>query len=222
MKDIRAGLILIGLVLLMLSACQPQSGDEPAVRDLESGKETAVPDDTVPIETVMRTPILEPVTPTAPKPAEETIMPIEPTEQPLPVEDEEAAYPAPSQPTGEPEAEPTLQPGVQGWVAEAKEDLANRLSISTSEIELLSFESKVWSDAGLGCPKPGMVYAQVLQEGYLIRLAAGDETYNYHGGGDGSQPPFLCEQAGPEIVITKNAPLDIKEVATKIVPPPSD
>ena len=105
-------------------------------------------------------------------------------------------------------------------VDQAKEDLAQRLNISTAEIELLSFEAKVWSDSSLGCPQPGMRYLQVLSEGYLIRLSAGDQTYNYHGGGN--RAPFLCQQPGPKTVITKQAPIDIKEVATKIVPPPSD
>ena len=147
-------------------------------------------------------------------------MPIEPTEQPPVPTDEEPADSTSGQQTSQPPAEPTFQPGVQNWVDQAKEDLAQRLKISSAEIELLSFETKVWSDSSLGCPQPGMRYLQVLQEGYLIRLSTGDQVYNYHGGGN--RAPFLCEQPGPEIVITKQAPLDIKEVATKIVPPPRD
>jgi hypothetical protein len=61
---------------------------------------------------------------------------------------------------------------------------------------LLSFELKVWSDAGLGCPQPGMAYIQVPQDGYLIILRANNQLYNYHGGGRGDNPPFLCQNLG--------------------------
>jgi hypothetical protein len=49
-----------------------------------------------------------------------------------------------------------------------------------------------------------MSYLQVLKEGYLIRLQVGGQTYNYHGGDNRS--PFLCEQAVPQKIITKQAP----------------
>jgi len=78
-------------------------------------------------------------------------------------------------------------------VAQAKEDLAARLSLSTSEIEVRSAEPVIWPDAGLGCPKPGMVYAQVRQDGARIQLLANGQVYNYHSGR--GRPPFLCENS---------------------------
>ena len=149
-------------------------------------------------------------------------MPEDPTDLPPITTEVEATDPPEEQQTSQQTAEPTPQPIVHDWILLAMEDLAHRLSIATSEIELLSFEEKVWSDAGLGCPQPGMSYAQVLQEGDLIQLGAGDKTYSYHGGGSSSSDPFLCEQPGPEIIITKQAPFNIKEAPTKSVPPPID
>ena len=84
-------------------------------------------------------------------------------------------------------------PSVQGWINQAKEDLTQRLGIPVEQIDLISFELKVWSDAGLGCPQPGMNYIQVPQDGYLIVLRAEGLLYNYHGGGSGDPSPFLCE-----------------------------
>jgi hypothetical protein len=83
--------------------------------------------------------------------------------------------------------------GLQGLLADAKEDLALRLSIPIEHIDLVELSPVVWPDGGLGCPEPGVAYTQVQQEGLLIRLRAGKQIYPYHSGG--GTPPFLCQQA---------------------------
>lgn len=77
---------------------------------------------------------------------------------------------------------------------EAIDDLAGRLALPVERIEFLEFKSVLWPDGGLGCPRPGMVYPQVQQEGYLIRLRAGKREFDYHGGS--RRGPFLCEKSG--------------------------
>lgn len=94
--------------------------------------------------------------------------------------------------TPEPTIPAPADPAIQRWIDQAKEDLASRLDVPIDQIHLVTFESVIWPDGGLGCPRPGMVYAQVQVEGFLIRLAAGNRVYAYHGGG--AQEPFLCEQ----------------------------
>jgi hypothetical protein len=84
-------------------------------------------------------------------------------------------------------------PSWQDQVTQAKEDLAQRLSVDVSQIELLEVKPVVWPDGALGCPQPGMAYIQVQQDGLLIRLQTGKATYNYHSGG--GRGPFLCEKA---------------------------
>ena len=74
----------------------------------------------------------------------------------------------------------------------AVDDLAQRLSIPAEQIKVREVRAVTWPDASLGCPQPDMMYAQMLQEGLLIRLSAGGEMYFYHSGGN--QPPFLCEE----------------------------
>ena len=77
-------------------------------------------------------------------------------------------------------------------VIQAMEDLAARLGIQTSAIELLEYKEVVWPDSSLGCPQPGMKYLQVPMDGALIRLRAEKQEYEYHSGGN--RGVFLCEQ----------------------------
>jgi hypothetical protein len=70
--------------------------------------------------------------------------------------------------------------GMEFLIEKAKEDLAQRLSITIAEISLAKAEEVVWSNASLGCPQTGMAYADVLTPGYLILLEANDAVYEYH------------------------------------------
>jgi len=71
---------------------------------------------------------------------------------------------------------------LQNLIDRAKDDLSTRLEIDVSAITLLSAEAVNWSDASLGCPQPGMVYAQVITSGYLIVLEAAGVNFEYHAG----------------------------------------
>ena len=82
-------------------------------------------------------------------------------------------------------------PALDSYVQQAKEDLATRLSISTGDIETIAAQTMVWPDASDGCPKPGVNYIQVQEEGVLVRLAYQGQIYEYHRGE--SRPLFLCE-----------------------------
>ncbi|MDD5371523.1 MAG: hypothetical protein PHQ40_20790, partial [Anaerolineaceae bacterium] len=59
-------------------------------------------------------------------------------------------------------------------------------------IEIVDASSVTWPDSSLGCPKPGMVYTQVLVDGILIRFRVGGQIYEYHGGG--GSPASLCKK----------------------------
>ena len=69
-----------------------------------------------------------------------------------------------------------LPPPVQGAIQMAAEDH----DVAVDEVELLGFERVEWSDSSLGCPQPGMFYAQVIVPGYLIRVDIQGTTYEYH------------------------------------------
>lgn len=80
-------------------------------------------------------------------------------------------------------------------VAGAREDLAARLHVSSESIRIVSVENVTWPDSSLGCPQPGMAYAQVPVDGILIRLEYDGVLYQYHGGGN--RDPFLCDNPSP-------------------------
>lgn len=84
-----------------------------------------------------------------------------------------------------------IDPGLGPYVDIAVADLAQRLGVDAGQITVESATLKQWPDSSLGCPQPGMQYAQVLTDGALIVLAADGKTYKYHAGG--SRPPFYCE-----------------------------
>jgi len=104
---------------------------------------------------------------------------------------------APSVPLASPEGDimeaTPVDPGLQKLIEMAKEDLAQRLNISISQIILMEANAVVWPDASLGCPQPGMAYKQVSEDGVLIILQVEGINYEYHNGG--SRGLFLCEKA---------------------------
>jgi hypothetical protein len=69
---------------------------------------------------------------------------------------------------------------LQGLIEIAMEDLAHRLSIPVTQINLLESAAVVWPDSGLGCSQPGVASAQVLTPGYLILLGYNNNKYEYH------------------------------------------
>ena len=75
-------------------------------------------------------------------------------------------------------------------------DLSERLGIPLDEIQVVSVESVQWRDASLGCPDPGLVYAQVVTRGFLGLLEAGGEQYVYHT--DAGRTVTLCDEDGLE------------------------
>jgi len=70
--------------------------------------------------------------------------------------------------------------GLQALIDKAMADLSQRIAVPIDEIILLEATSVTWPDGSLGCPQEGMVYAQVLTPGYLIRLQSRDQEFEYH------------------------------------------
>ena len=198
MSNLRQWLALI-LMVTILVACTPAetTSDSPtsapdAAQETEEATATPTPT-SVPVEpgemdeptsTPTRLTLeIAPEAPTKPAPAEEI-------------------NPMPQDATAVPPTDPySLQ-----LIDMAKTDLAEHLDIEKDEIVLHNFSLLTWPDASLGCPKPGVEYAQVLVDGYLIMLQVGLDIYNYHGGGSPGSSPFLCEG----------------DIGTKIIFPPPD
>lgn len=72
----------------------------------------------------------------------------------------------------------------------AVEDLATRLDVDPTTIELVSDELVVWSDTSVGCPEPGNLYAQMLTDGRRVVLRHDDRSFVYHAAE--GEDLFLC------------------------------
>lgn len=79
-------------------------------------------------------------------------------------------------------------PGVRSAMA----DLAQRTGRELDGVEILAAESVTWSDASLGCPEPGMFYAQALTDGMRMHLLFQREKFDYRISGNHGR---LCENA---------------------------
>ena len=104
--------------------------------------------------------------------------------------------------------------GLEGLIEEARDHLAQQLSILVTEIVLIDAREVTWPDASLGCPQPGMKYKQVPEDGALIILQAQGTSYEYHSGG--KRGLFLCEKVFS--VPEKPPQIDI----TNLTPQPAD
>lgn len=88
-------------------------------------------------------------------------------------------------------ARPATTPGpYPGPVMAAVRALADQLGIPAEQIAVAAWEPVDWPDASLGCPEPGMAYAQVITPGYQVLLEARGETYHAHTDRSGQRVVF--------------------------------
>lgn len=78
------------------------------------------------------------------------------------------------------------------WLAQ----VAQALGVAPETLQLLTAESVEWSDTSLGCPQPGMMYAQVITPGWRVILMTDQgQSYEIH---TGRQPDhFVVCTGGP-------------------------
>jgi hypothetical protein len=75
------------------------------------------------------------------------------------------------------------------------EHLAEYAGIPLRDVRLVSAEAVTWGNTALGCPQPDRAYAEVMVEGWQVKLNAQGETYTYHT--DGLARFVLCEDGLP-------------------------
>ena len=76
-------------------------------------------------------------------------------------------------------------------VAAARRVVHDRLAVPDSRIDLVDVEATQWPDASLGCPAKGEVYAQVITDGYRVRLRVDDRTFDVRVAGHRA---LICDQ----------------------------
>lgn len=72
----------------------------------------------------------------------------------------------------------------------ARADLARRMNVEPTTIEVVERRLVTWRNGAMGCPEPDMMYTQALVPGVWIRLAIDDRRFDYHGARTGE--PFQC------------------------------
>lgn len=65
-------------------------------------------------------------------------------------------------------------------------EIARIAGVPVDQVIVRSAQSVTFPDGGLGCPVPGMVYTQVLVDGFKLVAEAGGKTYDFRGTGPDS------------------------------------
>ena len=63
---------------------------------------------------------------------------------------------------------------------QAVEAAARVLGVAPDALRVVRVEAVEWSDASLGCPQPGMMYAQVITPGYRVLVELGGRQRELH------------------------------------------
>jgi len=104
--------------------------------------------------------------------------PIPPTLSPLPTPKIES-HPS-LLTTASPLSIPNTPSDADAAIRAAVNDWAARLKVASDTVQVVSVSAADWSDTSLGCPQPGMFYAQVIVPGYRIVLSAEGKQVEYH------------------------------------------
>jgi hypothetical protein len=89
---------------------------------------------------------------------------------------------------------PTSTPQMSRVESQVPEAILDRILIETArlanvrreQLVIVRAEAVVWNDGSLGCPEPGMEYAQALINGYWVLIKAAGQTFDFRVGGGGS------------------------------------
>ena len=112
-----------------------------------------------------------------------------PTEvPPAPIASPPAAAPALAAPS--PSTEAGSSPDAQQAIDAAMRDASGRLG--TSDLHVDQAEARQWPDASLGCPRQGVMYAQIVTPGFLVVISGAGKQLEYHA--DSRGRVVLCEE----------------------------
>ena len=100
--------------------------------------------------------------------------------------------------------EPSVKPQDSTRLLDAARSLlANRLSISPSDLELVNQEDVRWPDTSLGCPEPGGRYGKVIVPGHRFTFSLDGDLYEVHTAtetGVGSQLALVSCEGGVRVL----------------------
>ena len=58
--------------------------------------------------------------------------------------------------------------------------------VSREQLVIVRAQSVIWSDGSFGCTEPGMMYTQILVNGYWVVIEAEGQKYDFRVGSGGS------------------------------------
>lgn len=90
-----------------------------------------------------------------------------------------------------PPAPPVLGEAPADLLNQILADAAQRSGVDVASIVVERDQAVEWNDGSLGCPRPDMVYLQVITPGYHVVLQAGGSSYDYRADERGRF--LLCE-----------------------------
>ncbi len=79
----------------------------------------------------------------------------------------------------------------QGILDAVLADAAARTGVAAEDITVVEATAVTWPNGALGCPQPGMMYTEMIVQGYQVIVEAGGERLDYRIGSGGT--PSLCE-----------------------------
>jgi len=104
----------------------------------------------------------------------------------------QAALNAPS-----PQASPVTSPSPAAQnnpaVDAALREAATYLGVPATSLTVERVEPRDWPDAALGCPRPDVMYAQVVTPGYLVVISGAGKVLEYHTDAQGTRVA-LCQE----------------------------
>ena len=71
-------------------------------------------------------------------------------------------------------------PDSQAAVDAALNDAAAHLGVNRDQLQVDQVEAREWGDSSLGCPRPGLLYSQIVTAGFLIIISTGPKQLEYH------------------------------------------
>lgn len=96
----------------------------------------------------------------------------------------------------QPAAPPSRGDQEEKAVTAARIAVARETRLRARTLRVASVRAEEWPDAGLGCPEPGMAYAEVLTPGHRVVLEAGGNRYEVHTSDAGAAVVCDEEEAG--------------------------
>jgi hypothetical protein len=91
-----------------------------------------------------------------------------------------AATPSQAVPSTTPGPAFSASPEAQQAIDAAVRDAATQLNVSAADVHVDRVEARQWPDTSLGCPRQGVMYAQIVTPGFLVVVSGGGKQLEYH------------------------------------------